>query len=508
MKTILVDNPATGEVIGEVPQLDRAEAEKQLHAARAAQPAWEALGLRERAKIVFRFAQLVADRAEDIAILATRENGKPAQEALLVEAFATVDLANYFASRVEEILAPRAVPMHMFHHRRSYVHYRPRGVVFVISPWNAPMFTPAGESIMALLAGNAVLLKPASYTPLSALEFGKLMHEAGLPEDVLQVCTTSGGVAGEMVSAGVNYVNFTGSTAVGRALSETCGKLLIPCSMELGGKAPALVLEDADVEQAANAITWGAFNNAGQVCASVERVYAHARVYDALLEALVTRTKALRVGDPTSRETDIGAITDPNAMAHYAKLVGEVRARGGRVLTGGEALQRPGRFFAPTVVADVDETFAIARDEIFGPLVPVMRVNDDEEAIRRANDSQYGLSAYVYSKHAEHARSVAERIEAGSVTINESVFVYGLPETPWSGVKQSGVGLVHSDEGLRHLCVAYHVNEDRIVRPKNNPLVWYPYSETSYNRIRDSVGLADRRFGKRMESLMDLVRSF
>jgi succinate-semialdehyde dehydrogenase/glutarate-semialdehyde dehydrogenase len=362
------------------------------------------------------------------------------------------------------------------------VHYRPRGVVLVISPWNYPFTIPFGEVVMALLAGNAVILKPASLTPLIALAGRDLMLKAGLDPDLFQVLPCPGRVASEMIEMGVDYVNFTGSTGVGKIVSQLCGKHLIPCTMELGGKDPALVLPDADTDLVAGSLVWGAFTNAGQTCASIERAYVHERIYDEVVRKVVARVNALVVGNPLEDGTDMGPMTDPEQLGVVERQVQDAVARGARALTGGSRLQGEGLFYPPTVLVDVTDDMEAAREETFGPTLPIMRFSSIADGIRRANDSIFGLDAYVYGRDRDQTARVAQQMEAGTVMINETLFTHAAPETPWGGVKQSGVGRVHGDEGLRHLCEAYHINEETVSAPAWSPF-WQPYSHRMYRAL-------------------------
>jgi succinate-semialdehyde dehydrogenase/glutarate-semialdehyde dehydrogenase len=285
-----------------------------------------------------------------------------------------------------------------------------------------------------------------------------------------------------MIEMGVDYVNFTGSTHVGLNISEMCGRRMIPCSMELGGKNPAIVCADADIDRAAASIVFGGLTNAGQTCASVGRVYAHAAVYDGLVEKVVGRVRSLRVGNPLTGEVDMGPMVDPRQLDVVEHQVRDAVSRGARVLAGGRRMKGPGQFFEPTVVVDVTDDMLVIQEETFGPVIPIMKVDSDEEALEKANDSEYGLTAYVFSEDADRSRNIAKRLEAGTVMVNETLITFGFPETPWQGVKMSGTGRTHSDEGFLHLCYPYHVNEDSLLKVRKNPL-WQPYSHKMYRRI-------------------------
>ena len=480
--TINVTNPATGESLGEVRAYTTDEAWKAVQRAKNAQRRWATVSVADRARIVDRFRDLLLDNARSMCELISRENGKVLQESLQMEVFSIVDLAAYFAARAPAILGQKSIKMHLLKHRRSYLHYRPRGVVLAIAPWNFPFAIPFGETIIALLAGNAVVLKPASLTPMACLEGRRLFIEAGLDPDLFQVIPCPGRVASELIDRGVDYVNFTGSTAVGLRVAELCGRKMTPCSMELGGKDPAIIMPDADPDVVIGSLVWGAFSNAGQVCASVERAYVHESLYDRIVEGVVEKTAALRVGNPLVDGTDMGAMTDPAQLAVVVGQMERAVAAGATVLTGGKQLDGAGQFYAPTVLVDVNDDMECVREETFGPTLPIMRYTDISDAVERANRSEYGLNAYVYTRDRVAGRGVAERLEAGTVMINECLITHAAPETPWSGVKMSGMGRVHSDDGMRDLCVARHVNEETLPTMKWSPF-WQPYSHHMFDTL-------------------------
>ncbi len=471
---IIVKSPLNGEVIGSAPAFSLAEAMQALARARAAQVKWAALSHRQRRRVMVRFLEALHRRADELAELLSREAGKTLYESYLFEVVSLIHLTAYFVRRAERILTPKRLSISLFRDRRSYLHYRPRGVVFVIAPWNFPLGIPGGEVIMSLLAGNAVLLKPASLTPLIALKLRELFDDAGLDSDLFQVVTCAGSTASQLIEAGVDYVNFTGSTDTGRQVAALCGAKMIPHSMELGGKAPAIVLPDADLKRAVRSVVWGAFANSGQICASVERVFVHESIYEQFVAEARQLTESLRQGDPfIDGDIDIGAMTDEKQIEIVEDLLADAQAKGARILTGGRRLIPRRQFFMPTILVDVTTDMRIMREESFGPLMPIMPFADEDEAVRLANDSDFGLLAYVFSRDTDRARKVAERVEAGTVMINEVLMSHAFPETPWGGVKQSGIGFVHSDDGLRALCHAAHVNYNTLPMPNPVP---YPYN--------------------------------
>ncbi len=478
--TIVSINPATGAELGRAPELSSDDVRAMVARARVAQAAWAKVPLAERCARMVRFAEILMARSDEVIDLIVAEVGKTRLEALGTEVVIVADLARYFAKRAPEILAPKSIPLHLLKHRASYLHYVPRGVVGIIAPWNFPFSIPMGETVMALIAGNAVVLKPSEVTPLIALKAQELMIAAGIPGDLFDVATGRGAVGATLVDSGIDYCVFTGSVATGKKVAAACGERLIPCTLELGGKAPAIVCADANLDRAAQAIVWGGFANSGQVCASVERVYAHRDIHDSLVERIVELTKTLRQGDAANADIDVGAMAWQRQVDSVAGLVKSAITAGAELRCGGTA-SAVGQFYAPTVLTNCTQDMDIVRKEIFGPVLPIVKVDSDDDAIAKANDSHLGLLAYVFSSDRHRAQALAERIDAGTVMINDVLNTYACPETPWAGVKQSGIGKTHSDDGLRDLCSTRHVNYDRVALPKE--LWWYPYRESTYRAL-------------------------
>jgi succinate-semialdehyde dehydrogenase/glutarate-semialdehyde dehydrogenase len=490
-QTIPVRNPATGEPLGEVPIQGADEVRAAVRRARMAQAAWGALPIDERCKRVRRLRDQFVRRADELADLLVRECGKTRNEALAMEVMVVADLATYFCKHAPKILAPERIPLHLLLHRRSTLHYVPRGVVGIISPWNFPLSIPMGETIMALLAGNGVVLKPSDVTPLIALKAKELFDASGLPRDLLQIVTGRGETGAALIDGGIDMCIFTGSTATGRKVAAACGERLIPCTLELGGKSPAIVCADADLERAAGALVWGAFANGGQVCVSVERAYVHQSVHDELVRRVVEKTRKLRQGVPTS-EVDCGSMTWDRQLAIVEERVAQATSSGARVAAGGKRGPAPGLFYEPTVLVDCRQDMDVMRKEIFGPVLPIMKVRDEEEALRLSNDSHLGLMAYVFTGDRKKGERLAARLEAGTVMVNDVLNTFAAPETPWGGVKQSGIGRTHSAQGLRDMCQLRHVNVDRVPPLARDPF-WYPYSEKAYSRLLKLMKLVFRR---------------
>ena len=476
MSTLRIHSPANGTFVGEVP-IDTPESVREAVArARAAQPEWGARSVRERCEVMLRVRQNVLHATDEIVENAAKENGKPRHEGLLHEVMTQLELLTYFAEEAERILAPEPIPLRLLKHRGSYIHYQPRGVAAIICPWNFPNHMGFGGAAMALFAGNAVVIKPSEFTPLSAQILRRLYIEAGVPEGCLQIVNGYGDVGAALIASGVDFVEFTGSVATGRKVGQMCGERIIPCVLELGGKAPALVLEDAPVERTLGALVWGGFANAGQVCASIERLVVVDKVYDKFVPAFVERVKALRVGDAAgTAEVDMGPLISERQRDIVERLVADAVAKGATVACGGHRIDGPGWFYAPTVLLGCTPEMDVVNQEIFGPVVPVLRVGSEAEAILEANRSHLGLLAYVFSRDGNRGRRVAEQIRAGTVMVNDVIATAAAAETPWGGVKQSGIGVAHSDTGLRYMCEARHVNYD-VIPWLSRELWWYPYT--------------------------------
>lgn len=486
---ITVRNPATGEVVGKAPITSPEDVRQAVERARAAQGGWGELPVGERCRRLQRFRKALAARADDLARHMVRENGKPRQEALVHEILNLLDMIWYFGRRAPQVLRPRAVTLHLLKHRRSYLHYRPKGVVGIISPFNFPLLLPFGDAAMALMAGNAAVVKPSELTPLIALKAKEIWDECGLPPDLLQVVPGGPETGKALIEGGIDHLIFTGSVAVGRKVAAACAQRLISYSLELGGKNAAIVCADADVERTARALVWGGFANSGQVCASVERVYAVGPIYEPLVARVVELTRELRQGDPGSAEVDVGAMTLPRQVEIVSDLVQDAVASGARVEVGGGRLpDEKGLFYPPTVVTGVRQDMRLMREESFGPVLPIMRVESEAEALRLANDSRLGLGGYVFSRDIPKALRLAEHLNAGSVMVNDVLSHAGMAEVPWGGVKESGVGRVRSDIGLLDLVHVHHVNYPRIPVPRE--IWWYPYRESLYQLVLSAI----RRF--------------
>ena len=472
---IVSRDPATGEEIGRVPLTLPEEVARAVGRARAAQNAWAVTAFHDRGRIMMQARRIILKELEEIALLVARETGKPASEAIAMELTPSLDLMQHFARKTETMLERERINIGLYGlmGRMSYLVYKPVGVIGIISPWNFPWATPMAEVVMALMAGNAVVLKPSELTPLTALKIKQVLTRAGLPNDLLQVVTGDGSTGAALVGAGVDKIMFTGSVATGKRVAEAAANYLIPVVLELGGKDPMIVLEDANIENAARGALWGAFANCGQSCSSVERCYVHESIAEKFTQAVVAETKRLKQsGD---KQGDLGPMISEQQLRVVERHVYEATGRGAVALTGGERVPDvPGPFFPPTVLTNVNHEMEIMREETFGPVLPIMTFKTDDEAVRLANDSDFGLTASVWTNDLARGRALAERIDAGTVTVNEVLYTHAIAQTPWGGVKHSGIGRSHGRAGLLELVNAQHIHVNRF--PSIPDIWWFNYT--------------------------------
>jgi succinate-semialdehyde dehydrogenase/glutarate-semialdehyde dehydrogenase len=470
-------DPGTGQEIGRAPLSSPQEVKDAVVKARQVQPGWANLSYRQRARVILQARKLMLAERDELALLISQETGKPVAEAISMEIVPTLDAMHYFAHAAEDLLRPQKIDIGQYGlmGRSSRLVFRPLGVIGIISPWNFPLATPADEVVMGLMAGNAVVLKPSEFTPLIALKLGDIFTRAGLPPGLLNIATGDGSTGRALIDARVDKIMFTGSVATGKRVAEAAAKYLTPVVLELGGKDPMIVLEDADSENAARAAVWGAFANSGQACASVERCYVQESIAPKFIEQVLAETRALKQGLGTDTDVDVGAMSNENQLQNVADHVNDAKQRGAKVLAGGQrGSNRAGLFYEPTVLTNVDHNMTIMRDETFGPVLPVMTFTTEDEAIKLANDSLYGLTASVWTKNIAKGRRIAERIEAGTVMVNEVVYTHGIAQTPWGGIKDSGYGRTHGRMGLLELVHPQHIHVNRLSFLPD--LWWFRYS--------------------------------
>lgn len=468
-------SPSTGAPIQAYSLLDAAQAGAAAEAAANAFPAWTAATFADRRRILDRARGLIMAEGDALAHLIAREQGKPVAEAHLAEILPALDHLKHLARTAEETLAPKETEPALFliGHKRGRIEFASIGPVLIITPWNYPFSIPITGIAAALMAGNTIVLKPAPATTLIGLAIGDLFARAGLPPGVLNVVACSDAVAGSLPSdPRFRKVLFTGSVPTGRRVMASAAAQGTPVTLELGGKDPAVVCADADLERAASGIVWAAFLNAGQTCASVERVYVEEGVADAFIAKVVEKTKAIKVGDPLDDATDMGPLTLERQRVLVAAHVEDARSKGARIETGGVQPGGPGNFYPPTVLTGVDHGMTIMRDETFGPVLPIMRVKSLDEAIRLANDSPYGLTASGWTTSETIAARLERELQAGVVTINDHVYTFSEPTSPWGGIKASGVGRTHGALGLLEMTQPKYVARDL---SRGGEAWWYPY---------------------------------
>jgi acyl-CoA reductase-like NAD-dependent aldehyde dehydrogenase len=504
-------NPATGELLGAVQTTAPEDVQSVVDAVAAVQPAWAALTLQERARYLERAAQVVLEEDDDIRDLIAREQGKPRTEAFAMEVLPTVDALKWIADAGADILADEKIPMPQafLKTKRSAFIYEPLGVIGIISPWNYPWSIPMGEVGLALMAGNGVVLKPASLTPLIGERIADVFARAGLPEGLIRV-VHGPGTGAALAESSVGKVFFTGSVETGRSVAEACARRLKGCVLELGGKDPMIVLDDAHLEHAIDGAVWGGFANAGQTCSGIERVYVIRSVAQRFIDAVVSGARRLRVGDPMSWDTEIGPMVSREQLEIVRELVDDAVAAGATLHCGGPVEPPPGldgAFYAPAVLTGVTHDMRIMREEIFGPVLPIITVDSEEEAVTLANDSDFGLGASVWTADREKGEQIADRLQSGMVWINDHMFSHGACQCSWGGVKDSGLGRTHSKFGLYECVnVKLRVWEGSALR---DPW-WHPYDETVGKAFRQSAkilyGPASQRAGALRDGLVPLAR--
>jgi len=442
---IAVTNPATGGLLARVPKMGAAETRQAIEAAAAAMPAWAAKTAKERAAVLRRWFDLMMANQEDLARIMTAEQGKPLAESRGEIAYAA-SFIEWFAEEGKRVYGD-VIPSHAAD-KRIVVIKQPIGVTAAITPWNFPAAMITRKAGPALAAGCAQVIKPATATPLSAFALCVLAEEAGIPKGLLSCITGSASeIADEMTANGlVRKLSFTGSTEIGQALMAKCAQHVTKVSLELGGNAPFIVFDDADLDQAVVGAIQSKFRNAGQTCVCANRIYAQAGIHDAFVEKLAAAVAKLKIGNGAEAGTDIGPMIDEAAVAKVEEHIADALAKGGRLVAGGARHELGRSFFAPTVVAGVTREMAVAQEETFGPLAPVFRFTDEADAIAQANDTRFGLAAYFYARDLGRVWRVAEALEYGIVGVNSGII--STEVAPFGGVKESGIGREGSKYGI------------------------------------------------------------
>jgi succinate-semialdehyde dehydrogenase/glutarate-semialdehyde dehydrogenase len=469
-------NPATGETLGYFEKTPPPSLPQIVARARAAQVAWGRVPLRERCGLLRDLRDRIMSSRDAMANAVVAESGKPRVEAIFADIFVAVDTAAYFAKNAGALLSPERVPHHSTaaKAKSGKLTYEPLGVIGIISSWNYPLAIPLSQIIPAVAAGNAVVCKTSEFTPHCGALIEKLFAEAGFPKDLVIVVQGGGEVGQALIDADPDKILFTGSVATGRRVAEACAKRLIPTVLELGGKDAMLVVADADLDVAASAAVWGGYTNCGQVCLSVERLFVEQSVSDEFAARCVAKTKKLRLGPGNDPTTDVGPMIRPQHVQRMVDLVEDAVSRGARLFCGGHPRVDLGsNFFEPTVIGNVDSTMKLFQEETFGPILAMQTVRNSEEAITRANDSPFALSASVWTRDAARGEAIAKRLRAGAVMVNDAISYFAIAEAPHGGCAASGWGRTHGQAGLLEMVQTKYIDIDRL--PGREKPWWYRY---------------------------------
>jgi len=470
-------DPSYNEVIARYPATNSDGLPAIMERARSAQKEWSARSLAHRCSALLRLRDAIYSLREDIAAIVSRETGKPRVEAIFAEVMLALDTTDFLARQAPAWLRSERVPHHnlALRAKSGWTEFHPHGVVAVISPWNYPFSIPIAQIVPALVTGNAVVLKPSELTPGTGALIAELINQAKLPSGLVQVLQGAGDLGAAIIEASPDKVFFTGSVATGRRIAEACGRKLIPSVLELGGKDAMIVLADANLETASSAAVWGGFTNCGQACLSVERIYVEQSIAERFVHLCVEKTKQLRVGPVSEPDVEIGPMIRLRQLETVERQLHDAVERGAEILTGGNRRSDLGpNFFEPTVVARVNHSMQLMREETFGPVIAIQAVADATEAIALANDSPFGLSASVWTGNSRRGTEIASRVRAGSVMVNDVASYYGICEAPHGGSGASGWGRAHSRLGLLEMVQVKYIDVDRL--PRIAKSWWFGYT--------------------------------
>lgn len=487
--TLVSINPANKEVVGEVPIMGGTEVNEAVESGWKAFETWQFVDFNKRARLLLKLRKIMEGQADEIAQLVCKEVGKPLTEAYLAELTGPLDTCVWLVENAERTLKDQVINLTnpLLSSKQSLITFEPLGVIGVISPWNYPFAIPMMTILAAVGVGNTVVLKPSEKSPLIGIKIGELFEKAGFPEGVVSVITGDRSTGEHLSRARLSRLIFTGSVEGGRKIMAQVAPNLTPLTLELGGKDPAVVLPDAPVEWTARGLTWGAFTNAGQACASIERAYLiKGKRNDRLLEKVVEYTKSLKLGDPSDPTVDVGPLIDEIQLEKVIGHLEQARAMGATILYGGNRRDDLGGFFLePTVLTNVNHKMDIMRKESFGPVLPIMVAESEDEAVELANDSDFGLTACVWGKNLGRAEAIARDLNVGTVLINDCLFSHASPQLPWGGLKKSGFGRTHSTFGLLDLVNIKHINLD--AAGGINRMWWFPYGEPRVKTVRGGL---------------------
>lgn len=510
-KTIDCFNPATGEKLGSLPAASPADVQAAIVRARAAQKAWAQSSFRQRRAVLGHLLDTILEHADDICQAVVEDSGKTHENAMLGEIMTVCNKTRWLMKHGEKHLKPEKVPSGILMHKKGRIEYRPLGVVACIVPWNYPFQNIFGSLVAPLMAGNAVIIKASEQVAWSTRLFQKIINQAlekeGFSTDTVQIINGYGDTGAALVRGGVQKILFIGSVGNGRRIVEGSAEQLTPTVMELGGKDPLIVCDDANLEQALHSAMGGCFVNLGQNCIASERIILHEAIYEQFAGSIGPMVAAMRQGAPAKPGTlDAGAITSPLQIKIIDELVSDALANGAKALVGGKLPdQSQGNYYPPTVLADVTPDMRIANEEVFGPVMLLMKVRNDEEAIALANSTNFGLHSSVFSQNRKRAERIADALEAGATVINDFGMCYLNQDLPFGGVKYSGFGRMNGRDGLRAYTNAKAVLTDRF--PFQIPPKLYPVQPGDYEKARAGIRLLyARRWRDKLKALISLMR--
>lgn len=486
MKSI---NPATLEEFDQTESSDLALMPDRFRLARDAQKEWSKLSFNQRAKYLKRIRNYIRDHAEDIASIVAKDNGKTKMDALITEVIPIAMATEWYAKNTGKILRPQKIKSSsiLFFNKKNVLIRQPLGIVAIISPWNYPLSIPFGEIMMGLMSGNAVFLKAAPDVIATGKIIEKIIAAAELPPGLFNhIIGPAPQILDAFLENGVNKIFFTGSVATGKIINQKASEYLVPVSLELGGKDAMIVLPDANLERASNGAAWAGYQNCGQTCAGVERIYVHESVYDKFLALMIAKTNKLRQGFDKDFNLDLGSMTNENQQKKVAAQVQDALKKGARIVAQSHLDKGSGYFYPATLMVDVNHDMEIMKEETFGPVLPLMKYRDVDEAIALANDSTMGLTASIWTKDVDLGKKIAYRIEAGVITINDHLYTHGQAETPWGGWKSSGSGRTHGAMGIEEMTQSKVINWD--ILPSMRNLWWYPFDKGSYKATLSIFG--------------------
>ncbi len=482
-------NPATGKELGRIKNTDLSKMPTMIDKARKAQTIWASYNYRERKKRVLKIRDYIVMHADRIASVVSLNSGKTRIDAMATEVIPCALSAEWYAKNARKALKPvkLASSSIIFFNKRNVIERFPLGVVGIVSPWNYPLSIPLGEVIMGLMAGNAIILKVSASTTMVGLEIAKIIQSGDLPNGLFQLVIGPGSdIVDAMLDRGIDKIFFTGSTSTGRELMQKAAAHLTPASLELGGKDAMIVLPDADLERATSGAAWAGYQNAGQSCGGVERLYVHETVYDSFMELLSKKTRAIRYGQDKDFNVEMGSMTTKEQWETVDRQVKNALKKGARIIAKSDrGAMVTGSFYPPLLIADVNHSMDLMREETFGPVIPVMKFKTTAEAIQLANDSTMGLTASIWTKNIKLGKKIARDLHAGVITINDHLYTHGQPETPWGGWKNSGIGFTHSRLGLMEMTRPKLVNWD--ILPSRRNVWWFPYDKETYDRLKATL---------------------